>query len=147
MRGRPESREASASHGGTENASEDAWGAERPDQASVCDRVTQKGRPKPGVWAGDERQGEVTVWEGGAWGIFEGKVLRVWGLLDLRYKGKESWNFPGGSVVKILCFHCRGHGFHPWLGKFHVLNSVAKKRKRKLQLSLENLGESRSLIQ
>ena len=24
--------------------------------------------------------------------------------------------FPGGPVVKTLCFHCRGHGFSPWSG-------------------------------
>ena len=24
-------------------------------------------------------------------------------------------DFPGGPVVKTLHFHCRGHGFHPWL--------------------------------
>ena len=25
-------------------------------------------------------------------------------------------DFPGGPVVKTLCFHCRGHGFDPWSG-------------------------------
>ena len=25
-------------------------------------------------------------------------------------------NFPGGPVARIMCFHCRGHGFDPWLG-------------------------------
>ena len=25
-------------------------------------------------------------------------------------------DFPGGPVVKTLRFHCRGHGFYPWLG-------------------------------
>ena len=25
-------------------------------------------------------------------------------------------DFPGGPVVKTLCFPCRGCGFHPWLG-------------------------------
>ena len=25
-------------------------------------------------------------------------------------------DFPGGPVVKTLCFHCRGQGFDPWLG-------------------------------
>ena len=29
---------------------------------------------------------------------------------------KRYQDFPGGSVVKILCFYCRGHGFYPWLG-------------------------------
>ena len=24
--------------------------------------------------------------------------------------------FPGGPVVKTLCFHCWGHRFDPWLG-------------------------------
>ena len=23
--------------------------------------------------------------------------------------------FPGGQVVKILCFHCRGQGLNPWI--------------------------------
>ena len=27
----------------------------------------------------------------------------------------KSW-FPGGPVVRILCSHCRGTGFDPWLG-------------------------------
>ena len=26
-------------------------------------------------------------------------------------------DFPGGAVVKTPCFHCRGHGLGPWLGK------------------------------
>ncbi len=26
------------------------------------------------------------------------------------------WDFPGGPVVRTLCFYCRGHGFNPWLG-------------------------------
>ena len=29
---------------------------------------------------------------------------------------KEMKDFPGGPVVKTLCFHCRGLGFNPWLG-------------------------------
>ena len=29
---------------------------------------------------------------------------------------KRYWDFPGGSLVKTLCFYCRGHGFYPWLG-------------------------------
>ena len=24
-------------------------------------------------------------------------------------------DFPGGAVVMTLSFHCRGHGFEPWL--------------------------------
>ena len=29
----------------------------------------------------------------------------------------ERRDFPGGSVVKMLRFHCRGRGFDPWSGK------------------------------
>ena len=25
-------------------------------------------------------------------------------------------DFHGGPVVKTPCFHCGGHGFHPWSG-------------------------------
>ena len=25
------------------------------------------------------------------------------------------WYFPGGPVLRTPCFHCMGHGFHPWL--------------------------------
>ena len=31
-------------------------------------------------------------------------------------KDRECGDFPGGPVVKTLHFHCRGHGFDPWLG-------------------------------
>ena len=31
--------------------------------------------------------------------------------IKLKMKLKD---FPGGPVVKILHFHCRGHGFDPW---------------------------------
>lgn len=28
-------------------------------------------------------------------------------------QNSHTWNFPGGLVVRILCFNCRGHGFDP----------------------------------
>lgn len=28
---------------------------------------------------------------------------------------QNSWDFPGGTVVETPRFHCRGHGFDPWL--------------------------------
>ena len=31
-------------------------------------------------------------------------------------KIRISLDFPGGPVVKTLCFHRRGCGFHHWLG-------------------------------
>ena len=27
----------------------------------------------------------------------------------------KSWDNPGSPGIKILCFHCRGHRFDPWL--------------------------------
>ena len=35
-----------------------------------------------------------------------------------------------GPVVKTLSFHFTGHGFDPWFGKFCVLRSAVKKKKR-----------------
>ena len=29
----------------------------------------------------------------------------------------HNWDFPGGAVVKILCFHCRADGSNPWAGQ------------------------------
>ena len=37
---------------------------------------------------------------------------------------------PGGPVVKTLHFHCRGLGFYPWSGKFHMLHGMAKEKKK-----------------
>ena len=31
-------------------------------------------------------------------------------------KTQASWDFPGGPVVKIMHFQCRGHRFNPWSG-------------------------------
>ena len=45
-------------------------------------------------------------------------------------------DLPGGPVVEIPHFHCRGHEFCPWPGKFHKLCSVAKK---KIEKNIEEL--------
>ena len=44
-------------------------------------------------------------------------------------------DFPGGPVVKTLCFQCRGHKFDVWsVNKDLVkLHSVARKAKNKLK--------------
>ena len=34
-------------------------------------------------------------------------------IFDLMFYHRD---FPGGPLVKTPCFHCRGHGFNPWLG-------------------------------
>ena len=36
------------------------------------------------------------------------------GLPLLKYEQETMRNFPGSSVVKIPCFHCRGHRFNLW---------------------------------
>ena len=42
---------------------------------------------------------------------------------------KSERAFPGGLVVSTLRFHCRGHGFDPWLGELRSCKpcSTAKK--------------------
>ena len=35
---------------------------------------------------------------------------------EVTRKKTECGDFPGGPVVKTPQFHCRGHGFDPWLG-------------------------------
>ena len=37
-------------------------------------------------------------------------------------------DFPGGSVVRALCFHYRGHRFNPWLGNFAAQPKGGKKK-------------------
>lgn len=41
---------------------------------------------------------------------------------------------PGGPVVKILRFHCRGLRLHPWLGKFHMTRDVAEQKEKKREI-------------
>ena len=38
--------------------------------------------------------------------------------------------FPGGPVVKTPSFHCRGCGFDPGSGKFHVSRGAARKKRK-----------------
>lgn len=44
------------------------------------------------------------------------EVTKKWGCWDF-IKKWGCWDFLGGLVVKTRCFHYRGHGFEPWLGK------------------------------
>ena len=34
----------------------------------------------------------------------------------LFYFFRKLREFPGGPVIRDLCFHCKGHGFNSWLG-------------------------------
>ena len=58
-------------------------------------------------------------------------ILYACNVVQYHHKKCLDWDFPGGPVVKTLCFHCRGRGFDPWLGKFRIPHRVAKKKKKK----------------
>ena len=53
-------------------------------------------------------------------------------------------DFPGGPVVKTLCFHHQGHRFDPRLGKFYMPHRVAKTNRRWVQLNSLNVHLLRS---
>ena len=49
--------------------------------------------------------------------IFSILLAKLLQLVKERFTLKKNDNFPGGQVVKILGFHCKGHRFNPWSGK------------------------------
>ena len=53
-------------------------------------------------------------------------------------------NFPGGPVVKTLCFHHQGHKFDPRLGKFYMPHGADKTNRRWVQLHSVNVHLLRS---
>ena len=54
-------------------------------------------------------------------------LKRISGYVMIRVKTYGE-GFLGGPVVEMLCFHCRGRGFDPFLGSFHMLHSMAKQQ-------------------
>ena len=53
-------------------------------------------------------------------------------------------DFPGGPVVRTPCFHCRGHGFHPWSGSEDPTCQLAWPKKEKKDVCLlDSFGEDR----
>ena len=54
-------------------------------------------------------------------------------------------DFPGGPVVKTLCFHCRGNGFDPSSGEIRscMPQDVAKKTPKKSNTKTWGLREER----
>ena len=61
--------------------------------------------------------------------------------IGLPQKNKKNLgDFPGGPVVKILRFHCRGRGFNPWLGtKIPHTVRRSQKKKQKQRKTQKNL--------
>ena len=51
---------------------------------------------------------------------------------------RETWDFPGSSVVKILNSQCRGQGFREL--RSHMPHSVAKKKKERNSRFLKKLN-------
>ena len=54
------------------------------------------------------------------------KILR-----QTTFKVSHIWDFPGGPVVKILCFHGREHSVDPWSGNQDHTCHVVWPKKRK----------------
>ena len=56
----------------------------------------------------------------------------------------HTWNFPGGLVVRILCFNCRGQGFDPCSGNSdptcHGVWPKKKKKKKKNSPTVKCIG-------
>ena len=77
------------------------------------------------LWVSDECVNCVGFWGHSPWhrnGCFL-TVFFTWSSLwmclspNFLYLSKHQLqHFPGGPVVKIPNFQCRGHGFNPWLG-------------------------------
>ena len=61
-----------------------------------------------------------------------------------------AWDFPGGPVVNPRYFHCRGHGFDPWLGNYDPACSRAwpkikeKKKKERKKVELVRVAANQS---
>ena len=48
--------------------------------------------------------------------LFKNETEKFFLLFALVYFNLTAREFPGGPVVRILCLHCKGHGFDPWSG-------------------------------
>ena len=51
----------------------------------------------------------------------------------------EGGYFPGGPIVKIPHFHCRGHGFNPWWGSTIPHAMWREQQKKRKQESWDTL--------
>ena len=54
-------------------------------------------------------------------------------------KKSTRWDFPGGPVAEVPCFHCRGHGFNPWSGNWDpTCHAVQPKTNKKAKTKQKN---------
>ena len=58
-------------------------------------------------------------------------VFPLWrGLCLIHQKLQVRGEFPGGPVVRTLCFHCWGPGFNPWSGSWDLASCVVRPKKK-----------------
>ena len=55
------------------------------------------------------------AWRAAVHGVTKSRT-RLSDWTELNWKKRHLRDSPGSAVVKSPCFHCRGRGFHPWLG-------------------------------
>ena len=48
--------------------------------------------------------------------IMATRAVLVKGAFQWNFKSSQLRDFPGGAVVKTLCFQCKGHESDLWLG-------------------------------
>ena len=49
----------------------------------------------------------------------------------------ESGELSGGPVVRIPHFHCRAHGFNPWLGNQDPACLITRSKKKKKEIEIK----------
>ena len=67
--------------------------------------------------------------------------------MDRSSRKKINRDFPGGPVVKTLCFQCQGHGFDPWLGIPHAMQHGQKIKKINKATVLNDTTDQLGLIE
>ena len=66
-----------------------------------------------------------------------------YGSEELGHEREGFGEFPGGPLVRTLCFHCQGPRFNPWLGnKDPRSHSVQPKKKKERERGLHEGGHA-----
>ena len=73
----------------------------------------------------------------------EAKKFRLDSLGSAEVLNASLQELPGSPVVKTPCFHCKGCGFDPWLGKnLHAMWCGQKKKKNQTVPTRETQDEA-----